>query len=436
MNLTSPRSRFSLACLLLASLAFGAEALAEESCTSAGCHATLVAGKSVHAATDSCTDCHEAVAQPHPQPGKATFELAATEPGLCANCHDAFGGKAHGHEPVASGVCSTCHDPHAAAQPKLLLGAQEQLCGDCHSDQVGAAHLHAPVASGECTACHLPHEADTAKLLTKTGDALCFECHSDVQDAVQGRKVVHAALDEGCTSCHDPHGAAQGRLLTKAPAELCADCHGEVGDQVAAAASPHAALDDDRGCAACHAPHAADRAKLLPASERDLCVACHDDVVTRSMTVLHQPVADGECTPCHQPHGGARAKLLTADFPATPYVPYTGREFALCFECHDREQIEARESTTATAFRDGDRNLHALHVNIPDKARSCVLCHATHGSTGPSLVAESVRFGRWQLPIQLVKTETGGGCAPGCHKPAYYDRETPGRRPAPTAPRR
>lgn len=436
MNPTVPRCGLSLAFALLGLLLLPPATAADETCAAAGCHATLVAGRSVHAATDSCGDCHEAVATPHPQPGKVTFELAATEPELCANCHDAFGKKAHGHEPVASGVCSTCHDPHSAAQPKLLLAAQEQLCGDCHSDQVGAEHPHAPVASGECTACHLPHESDTAALLAKTGDALCFECHSEVQDALQGRKVVHAALDEGCTSCHDPHGTARATLLMKPAGELCGECHSDVGDQVAAAAFPHAALDDDRGCVACHAPHASDRAKLLPASEREVCVACHGDVVTKSMAVLHQPVADGECTPCHQPHGGARARLLTADFPVAPYVPYTGGEFALCFECHDRTQIEARESTTATEFRDGARNLHALHVNIPDKARSCVLCHATHGSAGPSLIAESVAFGRWQLPIKLVKTETGGGCAPGCHKPAYYDRESPGRRPAPTAARR
>jgi len=28
-----------------------------------------------------------------------------------------------------------------------------------------------------------------------------------------------------------------------------------------------------------------------------------------------------------------------------------------------------------------------------------------------------------------MKTDTGGGCAPGCHKKVYYDRNTPGKEP-------
>ena len=43
-------------------------------------------------------------------------------------------------------------------------------------------------------------------------------------------------------------------------------------------------------------------------------------------------------------------------------------------------------------------------------------------------------FGKWKLPLKFVKTETGGGCSPGCHKPQYYDREVPGRKPAPPKP--
>jgi hypothetical protein len=31
----------------------------------------------------------------------------------------------------------------------------------------------------------------------------------------------------------------------------------------------------------------------------------------------------------------------------------------------------------------------------------------------------------WDLPIQFEKTETGGGCKPGCHLPFAYDRESP-----------
>ena len=33
------------------------------------------------------------------------------------------------------------------------------------------------------------------------------------------------------------------------------------------------------------------------------------------------------------------------------------------------------------------------------------------------LIADSVAFGSWKLPLKFVKTESGGSCAPGCHTP-------------------
>jgi len=35
----------------------------------------------------------------------------------------------------------------------------------------------------------------------------------------------------------------------------------------------------------------------------------------------------------------------------------------------------------------------------------------------------------WSLPIQFQKTETGGGCQPGCHQPLAYDRASPATYP-------
>jgi predicted CXXCH cytochrome family protein len=110
-------------------------------------------------------------------------------------------------------------------------------------------------------------------------------------------------------------------------------------------------------------------------------------------------------------------------------VPYTDTEFSLCFDCHDRDLLRYADTSFATNFRDGERNLHFLHVNDPQKGRSCTLCHAIHGADNPTLIAASVPFGQWQLPLKFVKTATGGSCSPGCHKPYAYDREVPGRKP-------
>lgn len=402
---------------------------AQESCQSAQCHATLVQGSVVHEAAESCDTCHEATATPHPQKGTATFKLTETEPALCTNCHDGLAGKAEVHAPFADGSCTTCHSPHAANNARLLLRPQKELCADCHSEPGAAKFAHGPVEAGDCTACHAPHTSDSKPLLARTGDALCVECHSDVRDLVAGKKLKHAALDDGCTSCHQAHGGDHPKLLGAAGPELCFQCHDDISDKVKKSPVVHAALASAKGCASCHSPHAADVEGLLLQTEKDGCLGCHEKVVTAAMTVLHGPIRDGSCTGCHEPHGGTQAKLLVDAFPATAYVPYTDTAYALCFTCHDRDLLKYPDTSFATGFRDGERNLHYLHVNNAQKGRSCVLCHNLHGGTNDALIAESVTFGSWKLPLKFVKSDDGGSCAPGCHRPATYDRKTPGKKP-------
>ena len=52
------------------------------------------------------------------------------------------------------------------------------------------------------------------------------------------------------------------------------------------------------------------------------------------------------------------------------------------------------------------------------------------GDTGAQeqekMMAETVLFGNWLMPINFRKTDTGGSCAPGCHEPQQYDRNARG----------
>jgi predicted CXXCH cytochrome family protein len=425
--------------LLLATIAAGAfwaarsDAAAEEGCVSASCHATLLKRTTVHPVADSCGNCHESVATPHPQKGAKTFKLSAEPPALCYNCHDAFGKKSRVHDPVKEGACTTCHDPHASDQPKLLEQPLKELCGTCHSELVEFKYVHGPVSAGDCTACHTPHESDTKALLLRQGDAVCTGCHLDIRDLLK-KPDVHPALQGGCTSCHDPHGSAHPKLLAEEGARACYPCHEEIAAKVEKAPVVHGAVLDEKGCANCHSPHASDFGKLLLKQEKEACLGCHEGVIGKDATVLHGPIRDGKCTPCHDPHGGPNAKLLVKEFPADIYVPYTDTEFALCFGCHNRDLLRYRDTSFATNFRDGDKNLHFVHVNNAQKGRSCKLCHEIHGSATPKLMAKTVPFGKWSLPLNFVKTESGGQCSPGCHRPAAYDRSTPGKKPAAPKP--
>src|SRR5581483_6636667 len=79
-----------------------------------------------------------------------------------------------------------------------------------------------------------------------------------------------------------------------------------------------------------------------------------------------------------------------------------------------------------------------VHVNKQDRGRSCYACHNTHASSHDLHVRDSVPYGNWQMPINFNKTQSGGSCAPGCHKELHYDRDNaviyPPKDGAPTAP--
>jgi len=405
-----------------------AKTAAAEGCVTAQCHATLLKAKNVHPVAESCDSCHQAQSTPHPQKNVKTFKLIQQPPELCAMCHPPFGKKPHMHSPVKNGMCTTCHDPHASDVSKLLVRPMRDLCLSCHPDKVDFPFLHGPTSAGDCTACHNPHESDNKSLVIKEGPDLCLTCHFDLQEEMK-KKTVHPALLSGCTSCHNPHGAQYKKLLSAEGKNLCFQCHPAISEKIEKAKDVHAPVNSEKGCTSCHSPHASDSDKLLLKTGKDLCLTCHKTLITKKMTVLHAPIQNGMCTPCHDPHASKQQKLLIKEFPTDIYVPYTDKQYELCFSCHNRDMLRFPDTSFATGFRDGERNLHYVHVNKKDKGRNCILCHNVHGSNNPRLINDRVEFGKWQLPLKFVKTDTGGACAPGCHKPYNYDRKTPGKAP-------
>jgi len=410
------------------------KAVPGEGCVTAQCHPKMLKAKVIHPAAESCGDCHQAGAAPHPQKGQKTFRLAEKGAELCRMCHTAGAAKKFVHDPVKSGECTSCHDPHESNEAKLLVQPKDRLCSMCHSEKTNLKYMHGPAAVGDCTACHVPHDSDNKALLVKSGNELCFTCHGTIQSEMK-KKTVHDAIQEGCTSCHNPHGSSSRKLLSAEGETLCFQCHSGIRERIDKSKSLHAPVKTEKACASCHDPHASDGEKLLQKAGKDLCLDCHKDVLKKNQAVLHGPIREGKCTPCHDPHGSPNAKLLVKAFPTDLYVPYTDNTYPLCFSCHNRDLLRFPDTSYATGFRDGDKNLHFLHVNKKEKGRNCKACHAMHASELPKLVPEKVAFAKWDLPLKFVKTETGGSCAPGCHKKFNYDRKTPGKAPEPEKPK-
>jgi len=427
---------------------------AKNTCLAAGCHAAILNKKDVHPAAEPCETCHQQVSTPHPMskaPDKGkgkeknkektapkgaekAFKLTEAVPQLCYQCHAAFGTKKTVHPPVKDGQCVTCHDPHASYEQKLLAQPVKDLCLSCHPDKTDHKYVHPPTAAGECLSCHVPHESATARLLVKVDPDVCFQCHADPRGDKVRKKNIHPALEGGCTSCHNPHGSSAKKFLPAEGAAVCFPCHPAIESKVtgSSARSVHPPVLSERGCVSCHDPHASDAPKLLPKTGKDLCLDCHKDLIKKNDVVVHGPIKDKGCTPCHDPHGSPNEKLLVQPYSTDFYVSYSDTEFRLCFSCHNREILQFPKTSYATGFRDGEQNLHYLHVNRKDRGKRCKACHVVHAGPNPKLIAVKVPFGKWNMPLNFVKTDNGGSCAPGCHQPYGYDRKNPlkGKMPA------
>ena len=344
----------------------------------------------------------------------------------------------------------------AVEAPKDLVPKASCTSTTCHPGFAKKKHVHGPVSVGECDSCHVWKNNKHSFTLAEKSPKLCVGCHDDMDFPKKGEKkepakkeagakpaklFVHEPVAEDCLTCHDAHASDYKAHLISSVVELCGTCHDEELDKAKSktAVSRHTAVFEGKACLSCHKPHSSKFAKLLPAAPMDTCLKCHDkpleaggrtianlkeEITTHK--VVHAPVQDKECLPCHTPHGSKLPSLLTATYPETFYAPFGVKAYALCFSCHD-DALATKEQTKDTEFRNGERNLHYVHVHKDPKGRTCRDCHAAHASDQPFQLHASVPFGRigWKLPIGYAKTASGGTCNPGCHAPKTYDRKSP-----------
>ncbi|MFH1218041.1 MAG: cytochrome c3 family protein [Pseudomonadota bacterium] len=183
---------------------------------------------------------------------------------------------------------------------------------------------------------------------------------------------------------------------------------------------------DDKGCADCHLDVADNHGEggEKPALLGDMCSSCHEEIFKHRL--IHSPVTKTSCQLCHNPHEEMENKLLPATYSTSLFIGYDEDAYKLCFSCHKRDLLMFPDTSYSTGFRNGIRNLHYLHVNKANRGRSCKLCHGIHGGEQEKMMADTVFFGNWVMPVKFLKTETGGSCAPGCHQPQQYDRNARG----------
>lgn len=307
--------------------------------------------------------------------GTSSPGIAYAEPFKCSICHKGLVMGSVPHKPVAAGKCMDCHkqfnDNHPLDKSSMgFIVERQNLCANCHGHVVKKPFLHGPVGTGDCTGCHMAHSAEVKYLLKDAVPTLCFRCHpKERYSGLVGHEPVAAGE---CLSCHDAH-QADGRALLKKPGA-------------------------------------------------ELCYMCHDRKIGEGKSV-HRPVANGDCVNCHAIHGSPYRSILKADYPTELYRPFDDDAFPICFTCHNPELATLSTTDSVTLFRNGERNLHALHVNKAMKGRSCRMCHNPHAEAQDRLIYPKANgFGTWNIPIKFTATETGGGCSVGCHRTLSYDR--------------
>lgn len=301
---------------------------------------------------------------------------------------------------------------------------------------VKAAATHGPYSDGDCSLCHQSKDREKPGPLKMGVTELCLDCHEDFQK-VLARKSSHVAAKASCVSCHNPHNSKLPKLLVEEASSLCLTCHQAIKALATGAKVKHDALTMEGKCLNCHNPHGANVEHLLTKLAYDLCVNCHardgvadhDGKPLTNMKALlaanpeqHGPVSSKDCTACHDPHGGDNFRLLSKEYPAQFYSAYDPKLYSLCFDCHEESILAQPRTTTLTQFRNGDQNLHFVHVNKDERGRTCRACHEVHASKQKHQIRDAVPYGSkgWVLKINYTKTPEGGSCEKTCHETRSY----------------
>ena len=405
----------------------------EKSCITSKCHSKLKKLKFVHAPIeDGCTNCHIKI-------GEHKFKIEDKNKS-CIECHDEKNQGKQIHEVLSSGECIDCHAPHGGNNKAMIKTDRvDRLCFECHDEEdTTKKYVHGPNAAGNCSLCHNPHSSDHKPLLIESKEKICTRCHSD-KDYSSEKIHAHSPVKQGCSSCHDPHSSNNKHQLTSTSETICRKCHEKIYKKVDAVTYKHPPVEGKQKCYYCHDVHGSSYENNLKISPLTLCLRCHDKpiigsdgkdyninkIVTKSL-YKHGPIKDGNCSGCHDPHGSEFYKLLKKSFPKDFYTSYDPKKYESCFECHDGSLAKDKLTTTSTNFRNGNLNLHYVHVNR-EKGRTCRACHEIHAGNLPKHIRKETPFGKWDIPIGFEQKSDGGSCETGCHKSYTYRRDKKGQ---------
>jgi hypothetical protein len=116
------------------------------------------------------------------------------------------------------------------------------------------------------------------------------------------------------------------------------------------------------------------------------------------------------------PHGSSFAPLLERQLITTDYTPETPANYALCYKCHNRQNLLSDRSFRGVSSQAQDRG-HRFH--IVDQKTACTTCHDSHGvTTAKSLINFNKDYVTPASNGRIEYVSTGnfsGNCSLTCH---------------------
>jgi galactitol-specific phosphotransferase system IIB component len=364
-----------------------------------------------------CEVCHTQTTY-HKNNGTGLSHNAGTN---CIQCHTHLNGFGHGG---AGGIgCEGCHGKDADNG-----GKGTTVSHSTHTEN-DADDLRGPFIG--CNSCHdtnnfpyfksgIDSDGDGKYNLSETD--VCDNCHSPggtydgVNDPVIGAK----------NNWRD--GVYEGAGLKLGKEKWCAGCHDEVPSIIQGVSAPNVIGDEDAltdygiGYGFYKTGHGlSSRANYPATGARGAgveCLDCHDSEMQHidGIARTYEPDTDYlsyDPVSANYQNGYRLMDVNTGyDNKYPMHIPRTGNlfphgfranwEFALCFICHNPDDLLVGDITN---FREGANNLHDLHTDgrngpwgaetpqydsdfdgTADSRISCPACHNVHGSKSPAML--------------------------------------------------
>ena len=352
-----------------------------------------------------CSTCHD----PHDNTYGKFLVMDNKGSALCIQCHLIIGWQASSHNTsnkslpvplrgldwtnwtvVADYGCEGCHKPHAAGGAEWLMRFQneEDNCYSCHNGTVARKNIYSqflkpsnhPVAL--TTGVHDPKESP---VLIPTRHVECTDCHN--------AHTVRATPATAPGRVSGKLGEVSGMTLTRTAAipavfeyEICFKCHAEIFQKLSfiprVVNNTNTQSTFDMSNASYHPVEGRGRNFNVPSIPSSF----EPSLTTASII---------SCTDCHGddsggslgPHGSYYAPILRDRYEMTMGTQEGFQNYALCYRCHDRNNILANQSFKQVSLRGG----HSGHVG---RAKTpCSVCHYPHGvSTVKALINFDTRY--------------------------------------------